>query len=96
VSRRDRFCAVDDFWQRFEPRWERELLAAGRRRRRRGRMHPSELMTSLILLQQSPYRTFTAFSVEQVQREWRDEFPQLVSDSRFVERMASVRVPLRV
>jgi hypothetical protein len=44
------FCSVDGFCQWFEPLWQRELLVSGKcRRRRRGRMHPSELMTILIL-----------------------------------------------
>ena len=92
----DLFCSVDEFWQRFEPQWQRELVAAGRRRRRRGRMCPSELMTILILFQQSQYRTFKAFYTQQVQRHWRAEFPGLVSYGRFVELMPSVLVPLTV
>ena len=84
----DLFCSVDEFWQRFEPLWERELLASGQRRRRRAtRLHPSELMTILILFQQSQYRTFKAFYTQHVQRYWRGEFPQLVSYTRFVELM---------
>jgi hypothetical protein len=96
VSILDLFCSVDEFWQRFEPLWQRELVAAGRRRRRRGRMSPSELMTILILFQQSQYRTFKAFYTEQVQRHWRAEFPGLVSYGRFVELMPSVLLPLTV
>ena len=23
------YCSVDEFWQHFEPLWERELLASG-------------------------------------------------------------------
>jgi hypothetical protein len=64
----DLFCSVDEFWQRFEPVWQRERVAAGRRRRRRGRMSPSELMTILILFPQSPSRTFKAFYTQHVQR----------------------------
>jgi DDE family transposase len=96
VSILDLFCSVDEFWQRFEPVWQRELFAAGRCRRRRGRMSPSELMTILILFQQSQYRTFKAFYTQQVQRHWRAEFPRLVSYTRFVELMPSVLVPLTV
>jgi hypothetical protein len=45
---------VDAFWQRFEPLWERELLASGQRRRRRAtRLHPAEIMTILIRVQPS-------------------------------------------
>ena len=57
----DLFCSVDEFWQAFAPQWRQQLLASGRRRRwRRGRLHPSEIMTIAILLQQSGYRTFKA------------------------------------
>jgi hypothetical protein len=87
---------VDEFWQRFEPVWERELVAGGRRRRRRGRMAPSELMTIVILFQQSQYRTFKAFYTQQVQQHLRGEFPRLVSYGRFVELMPSVLLPLTV
>jgi hypothetical protein len=97
VSILDLFCSVDEFWQRFAPAWHRELLASGRRRRlRAGRMAPSELMTILILFQQSQYRTFKAFYTAHVQRHLRAEFPQLVSYSRFVELMPSMLVPLTV
>jgi Transposase DDE domain len=96
VSILDLFCSVDEFWKRFEPLWQRELLAGGRRRRRRGRMSPSELMTILILFQQSQYRTFKAFYQQHVQRYWRAEFPTLVSYTRFVELMPRVLVPLTV
>jgi len=52
----DLYCAVDAFWQRFEPLWERQVLASGRRHRRRSaRLHPAEILTILILFQQSGY-----------------------------------------
>jgi hypothetical protein len=58
----DLYCWVDAFWLRVEPLWERELLASGQRRRRRAtRLHPAEILTILILLQQSGYRTFKGF-----------------------------------
>jgi hypothetical protein len=97
VSILDLYCSLDEFWQRFAPRWHRELLASGRRQRlRQGRMAPSELMTLLLLFQQSHYRTFKAFYTEHVQQHLRAEFPRLVSYSRFVELMPSVLVPLAV
>jgi len=95
VSILELFCSVDDFWVRFEPWWQREILASGRRQRRRpGELHPSELMTILILFQTSHYRTFKAYYTEYVQVHLRAEFPQLVSYSRFVELMPSVLLPL--
>jgi transposase len=93
----DLFCSVDAFWQEFEPLWEREQVAAGKRRRRRAtRLHPSEIMTILILFQQSGYRTFKGFYTQHVQQQLTHEFPQLVSYTRFVELMPRVLVPLAV
>jgi hypothetical protein len=97
VSILDLYCSVDAFWQRFEPRWERELLASGQRRRRRAtRLHPTEILTILILFQQSGYRTFKGFYLEHVQVQLRQEFPRLVSYTRFVDLMPRFLVPLAV
>jgi hypothetical protein len=75
---------VDAFWQHFEPLWEHELLACGQRRRPT-RLHPAEILTLLILFQQSGYRTFKGFYQEHVQVHLRQEFPQLVSYTRFID-----------
>lgn len=93
----DLFCSVDAFWQQFEPFWEREQLAAGSRRRRRAtRLSPSEIMTILILFQQSGYRTFKGFYTQHVQTQLRAEFPHLLSYTRFVELMPRLLVPLAI
>jgi Transposase DDE domain len=93
----DLYCSVDAFWQRFEPRWERELLASGHRRRRRAtRLHPAEILTILILFQQSGYRTFKGFYTQHVQVHLRHDFPQLVSYPRFVDLRPRYLVPLAV
>ncbi|MGZ3601596.1 MAG: transposase, partial [Ktedonobacterales bacterium] len=91
----DVYCSVDTFWQQFAPLWEREQLALGKRRRAT-RLSPSELMTILILFQQSGYRTFKGFYTQYVQVYLRPEFPGLVSYTRFVELMPRVLVPLAV
>jgi hypothetical protein len=93
----DLFCSVDAFWQRFEPWWECELLASGQRRRRRAtRLHPAEIMTILILFQQSGYRTFKAFYTHHVQTQLHVDFPGLVSYTRFVDLMPRFLVPLAI
>jgi Transposase DDE domain len=93
----DLFCSLDAFWQQFAPAWERELMGSGLRRRRRAtRLSPSELMTILILFQQSGYRTFKGFYTHQVQVHLRREFPGLVSYTRFVALMPRVLLPLAV
>jgi Transposase DDE domain len=96
VSILDLFCSVDAFWQEFEPLWERELVAAGRRRRRATRLSCSEIMTILILFQQSGYRTFKGFYTQHVQVHLRAEFPHLVSYTRLVALMPRVLLPLAV
>ena len=91
----DLFCSVDDFWQQFAPNWHHDLLTSGQRQRLRPtQLHPSEIMTILILFHQSHYRTFKAYYTEYVQRHLRSEFPKLVSYQRFVELMPTVLVPL--
>jgi hypothetical protein len=88
-------CSVDELWVRFAPLWQQERLASGQHQRRRaGELHPSELMTILILFQTSHYRTFKAYYTEDVMQHLRAEFPKLVSSSRFVELMPSVLLPL--
>ena len=91
------YCSVDAFWQRFEPLWERQLLRSGRRQRRRAtRLHPAEILTILILFQESGYRTFKGFYTQHVQAHLRQEFPGLVSYSRIVELMPRFLVPLAI
>ena len=93
----DLYCSVDTFWQQFAPLWECEQVAAGRRRRKRAtRLSPSEIMTILILFQQSGYRTFKGFYTQHVQTQLRAEFPQLVSYTRFVALIPRVLLPLAV
>jgi hypothetical protein len=93
----DLYCSVDAFWQHFEPLWEREMLASGHRRRRRAtRLHPAEILTILILFQQSGYRTFKGFYTQHVQAHLRQEFPELLSYPRFVALMPRYLVPLAI
>ena len=91
------YCSVDTFWQQFAPWWEREQLASGRCPRRRAtRLHPSEIMTIVILFQESGYRTFKGFYTQYVQTHLQGEFPHLLSDTRFVALIPRVLLPLAV
>ena len=83
------FCEVDDFCQKFERLWQQQpqLPSIKGERRRRSRMHVSEVMTIVIAFHASGYRTFKDFYTQQVLPGWRKAFPQLVSYSRFVELM---------
>lgn len=89
------FCDVDDFCSEFLPVWNQHLLASGQKQRQRARsLSISEIMTILIAFHQSYYRNFKAYYCQQVLRNWRCEFPGLVSYNRFVEYIPSVLIPL--
>jgi hypothetical protein len=89
------FCDLDDFYKAFAPVWQKPLLPApGRHRRRACRFSASEIMTLLVAFQTSPYRNFKYFYLDQVCRHWRAEFPHLLSYQRLIECLPSVLVPL--
>lgn len=94
-SLEDRFCAVDDFCQTFEPQWRQQLLATGlQTRERSGQLGLSEIMTILIGFHQQRYRTFKDYYLKHVCCYWRQAFPGLVSYPCFVSWMPSVLLPL--
>ena len=89
------FCDVDDFCETFEPSWNQQQLSSGQKKRQRNRsLTISEIMTILIAFHQSHYRDFKAYYCEQVSKNWHQEFPGLVSYTRFVEYIPSVVIPL--
>ena len=95
MSLEDLFCDVDEFCQVFLPAWHRQLLTEGTRQRRRAsRLTLSEIMTILIYFHQSQYRNFKAFYLLQVCPHCRGEFPNLLSDNRFVALIPTALMPL--
>jgi len=78
------FCHVDDFCQAFLPALQARQIQPGKRRRKRC-LCESEVMTILIAFHQSHYRDFKAFYLGYVCPHWQQEFPGLVSYSRFIE-----------
>lgn len=89
------FSDLDDFCQSFEPTFKTKLLESGTRQRlRKATLTPSEVLTILVWFQQSAYRTFKDFYLKEVSLHLRDEFPRLVSYSRFVELIPSALLPL--
>jgi len=53
------FCSVDDFWLQIASNWYHTLITSGQRQRLRAtQMHPSEMMTIVILFHQSHSRTW--------------------------------------
>ncbi len=90
------FCDIDDFCLWFVPVWESRMLppADHKIRRRESQLCLSEIMTILVLFHRSNYRTFKHFYQEYVCVVLRDEFPKLVSYTRFIELIPGVLMPL--
>lgn len=95
MSLEDLFCDVDDFCRLFLPAWHRQHLMDGpRRRQRTSRLTLSEIMTILIYFHQSQYRNFKAFYGLHLSRHCRNEFPNLLSYTRFVALIPTALMPL--
>lgn len=96
MTRLQIFCEIDDFCLWFVPVWESRMLppADHKVRRRAGHLCLSEVMTILVLFHRSNYRTFKHFYQEFVLATLQDEFPGLVSYSRFVDLIPGTVVPL--
>ncbi len=89
------FSDIDDFCQSFEPTYKfRQLESGSLHRHRKMTLMLSEIMTIIVWFQQSGYRTFKAYYCTEVSKHLRDEFPNLVSYTRFVELIPSALVPL--
>ncbi len=57
-------------------------------------MSDAEMITILVLFHSNTFRNFKHFYLFYVCRELKDEFPNLLSYTRFVERMPRVAIPL--
>ena len=89
------FVNEDDFCQEFLPQLEQQMLTSGAIKRRRTRsLSVSEVMTILIHFHQSHYRNFKAYYCEHVVPHLHQEFPGLVSYTRFVDFIPSALLPL--
>jgi len=89
------FSSIDDFCQAFEPTFKVKLLESGTvHRQRKATLTLSEVMTIIVWFQHSSYRTFKHYYQKEVCLHLRDEFPKLVSYTRFVELIHSALIPL--
>ncbi len=89
------FCDVDDFATVFMPEWEKQLIAEGKRQRKRqSRMTMSEVMTIIISFHTSHYRDFKNYYLGFVARFWKNRFPTLLSYTGFLEVMPKALMPL--
>ncbi len=85
------FCDVDDFCRVFIPLWEQQCIEDGHRQRH---MSASEIMTIVIAFHMSHYRDFKNFYFGLVRRYHQQDFPTLLSYTRFLGVVSSVLGPL--
>jgi len=78
----------------FAPPWQANQLQTGKKRERAGQVCSSEVMTILIHVHQSHYRTFKAYYTEYVQVHLKREFLHLVSYTRFVALIPRMMLPM--
>lgn len=89
------FCKIDDFCQAFAPIFESHLLPKKVvKRRRKYRLGLSEIATIIVYFHCSGYRNFKDYYLKHVSKNYRSEFPNLVSYNRFVELIPSALIPL--
>ena len=95
------YCIADDFCKEYELEVNKKALSLSnpspntpKTRNRKGRMSDAEMITILVLFHSNTFRNFKHFYLLYVCRELKDEFPNLLSYTRFVERMPRVAVLL--
>lgn len=88
------FCEIDDFCKVFEKISETRALTHGRKRKRKTRLSQSEVMTILVLYHASGYKNLKAFYLEEIERHYQSEFPNLCSYRRFVQLQSRCVMPL--
>ena len=81
------FCDVDDFWTVYQSHLMAKQLGETRKRGPAPNLSPSEVMTIIVFFHMVRFRDFKTYYTDFVQVYLTDEFPKLVSYSRFVELM---------
>lgn len=84
------FCYIDDFCKEFEPQWYRKMIGE---KVFKCDLTMSEVLTILVVFQFSGFKTFKYFYFF-LQLERKNDFPKLLSYSRFIEIEQHFLVPL--
>jgi hypothetical protein len=88
------FFCIDDFCKSFEE-WEKHrLIDTGKKRHRSCEMTLSELLTIMVLYHLSPCKNFKYFYEFHVSHFHKQDFPNLLSYSRFIQLMPRLFIPL--
>ena len=83
------YCIADDFCKEYELELNKNNPSPNtlKTRNRKGRMSDTEMISILVLFHSNTFRNFKHFYLFYVCRELKEEFPNLLSYTRFVERM---------
>lgn len=94
------YCIADDFCKEYELELRKKAISCSHRsenslktRNRKGRMSDAEMITILVLFHSNTFRNFKHFYLYFVREKLIDDFPDLLSYTRFVERMPRVAIP---
>lgn len=88
------YCSVDDFWKAFKKELDKHLIDSGKQKSGpEPELSISEMLTIIIMFHQSNFRTFKYFYLHVLQYH-KNDFPNLISYSRFVYLKKNLFVPL--
>jgi len=93
----DIFCHIDDFCNSFDRNCQNYFLTNPNTKRKKPcRISLSEIMTIVILFHRSEYRNFKYFYLCVIMGALKQDFPNCVSYTRFVQLMECALMPLTV
>ncbi len=91
------FCFIDDFCKEINQIIDKRAVSDGstiKRRNRKCKMSQSEVITIMLLFHLKGYRCLKHFYLNYVCQHLKDDFPQTVSYTRFVELQQKAIVPM--
>jgi len=86
------FCEIDDFCKQFKS----QIKIGKKERNREMRLTISEVMTISIWYHYAGYKTFKDYYTKHVSIYMRNEFPNVVSYSRFIELRKTIIMPMLI
>lgn len=89
------FCLVDDFCQKFYPKWQKYSIDQGvKKRNRLSRINPSEIITIIIFFHTEGHKNFKQYYTEHVLKYLTNYFNYLPSYSYMVRILKHMIIPL--
>ena len=90
------YVCLEEFASMYQEWEKKQLLPSCKQRHRHGRMTLGERLTILIFFYISPCKNFKNYYINYLAKFYKNEFPQLISYSRFIQTMPHLFAPLCV